>query len=306
MGKEHEDRTKVRILRVMMALLDRPFGYTKRDLSEMTGYSPDTIKHDFDCFRNVGLVLKRDDKHRYAFQESQPYKQLKNLLHFSEDDQYLLEQAIDQVSAHSKQGKRLKKKLHSLYDYHLLGHSYLRKPYLSKVDLLLQAKEEQKQAKLIDYPSSHSNSTQNRQVEPFHVSPPDDMLHAFDVEKKKLRHFRISRIKRVKLLDTSWEYPGHHRIIYTDPFRIVSEGLVTIHLRLSVGARNELIERFPNTLRHIEPAAEEDMFDFQCEVNNKFFGIANFILGSYVQGVEVLSPDSLKEHLRGLLRKMEF
>jgi predicted DNA-binding transcriptional regulator YafY len=36
-------------------------------------------------------------------------------------------------------------------------------------------------------------------VEPFQVSVKEDILHAFEVEKKAIRHFRISRIERVEL-----------------------------------------------------------------------------------------------------------
>jgi len=303
---EHEYGARARMLRIMMAILERPNAYTKKDLAQRYGFSVDTIKGDFECFENAGLLLEHDSKYRYAFQVTQPYKQLKHLLHFTEEDQYILENAIDNIEPHSPQAKKLKDKLSALYDYHLLGHAYLRKPYLDKVDNLLQAQGEKLQVILVDYPSSNSNQTKDRQVEPFHTSPPDDILHAFDISRKKVRHFRISRIKRVKLLNTPWAYEGHHVIMYTDPFRISSNEQVPVHLKLSVGARNELIERFPMAKRHIEEAAEEDRYDFQCEVNAQFLGITNFILGSYLQGVEVISPDSLKEHLREVMKRMEF
>ncbi len=304
--KEHEYGARARMLRVMLAILERPYAYTKKDLANRYGFSADTIKTDFECFENAGLLLNHDKKFRYAFQVTQPYKQLKYLLHFTEEDQYILEKAIDSIAPHSPRAEKLKEKLSAIYDYHLLGHAYLRKPYLDKVDSLLQAQREQLQVILVDYPSSNSNQTRDRRVEPFHTSPPDDIIHAFDVDKKKVRHFRISRIKRVRILNGSWEYEGYHVIMYTDPFRISSHEQVPVHLKLSVGARNELVERFPMAKRHIEEAAEEDMYDFQCEVNAQFIGITNFILGSYFQGVEVISPDSLKEHLKELMKQMEF
>ena len=306
MGKEHEYGARSRLLRVMLAILDRPFGYTRRELASRYGCSTDTIKGDFECFENAGMLLEYDNKFRYAFQRTHSYKQLKELLHFTEEDQWILEKAIDHIAQDSPVAQKLKEKLGAIYDYHLLGHAYLRKPYLDKFDTLLQASKEKCQVILVDYPSSHSNTTQNRKVEPFHISPAEDILHAFDADKRQLRHFRISRIKRIKMLEKSWEYESHHQILYTDPFRIVSNKILPVHLRISVGARNELVERFPMTKGYIEPAAEEDMFDFQCEVNDQFYGIANFILGSHSQGVEVVSPDRLKEHLRGLVGAMGF
>ena len=214
-------------------------------------------------------------------------------------------EAIDQIAAHTRRGERLKKKLASLYDYHRLGHAYLRKPYLSKVDILLQAKNEKRNVILQDYKSSNSNVISDRMVEPFHPSPPDDVLHAYDLEKKALRHYRISRITRVKLLDEIWQHEGQHQVLLTDPFRIVDSRQEMIHLRLKVGAYNELIERFPLAKAYLTEA-EEDIYDFQCMVNHRFIGLTNFILGYYHQLVEVLEPESLLVHLQEEVKKMKF
>lgn len=298
--------TKMRLLRVLLAIVEHPGYYTKARLSDLLDTSKDTIGNYFDDFRNAGLLLEYDSKYRYSFIENKPYKQFKDLLLFSEEDQLILMEAIDQVNPHSKRGQKLKKKLTSLYDYHRLGHSYLRKPYLDKVDNLLDAKDNKKQVVLVDYRSSNSNNISNRLVEPFHVSPAEDTLQAFDVNKKALRHYRMSRIKRVKLTEENWAFEGHHNIIRTDPFRIVDDHQVAVHLRIRIGAYNELIERFPATKRYMEETEEEEIYDFQCDVNHQFLGLSNFILGFYHQLVEVVHPESLKEHLRREIERMEF
>jgi predicted DNA-binding transcriptional regulator YafY len=69
-------------------------------------------------------------------------------------------------------------------------------------------------------------------VEPFQVSVKEDILHAFEVEKKAIRHFRISRIERVELLDADWQYETQHYVTATDPFRIVNDDKVRVHIRL--------------------------------------------------------------------------
>lgn len=289
--------TKVRLLRIMRALIDHPFGYTKRQLALRYDVHPDTIKNDIEAIRNAGFEIIPDDQYRYAFRMDRTYHELKDILFFSEQDQALLMKAIDQVDPHGKRGQRLKRKLDSFYDYHKLGLLTLRRPYLNKIDSLEKAKKEKRVVILENYHSSNSGRISHRRVEPFHPSPPDDTLQAYDLDQQQLRHFRISRIERVHLSEDHWQYQGHHRVLSTDPFRIVDNQQVQVHLRFRVGAYNELIERFPPTRSYIQPDAERDVYDFQAKVNHRFLGLSNFILGFHHQVIEILEPDSLIEHL---------
>ena len=91
------------------------------------------------------------------------------------------------------------------------------------------------------------------------------MVHVIDIHNQKLRHFRISRIKRVKLTNAIWEYEKLHVIRRTDPFRIVDENQKLVRLRMNVGAKNELLERFPLTRNYIEEAAEENTHYFHLQ-----------------------------------------
>ena len=293
-------------MRVLLAILEYPNGYTKQQLADRYGVSTDTITGDFRAIETAGFVLEKDERHRYAFKTDKPLRQLKDLLHFSAEDQVSLHQAIDNLPVSSERARQLKAKLSSLYDFRRLGHAYLRKPHLTKVDLLMQAKTEKCQVYLIDYRSSNSNAISTRLVEPFHISPADDTLQAFDVDKRTLRHFRITRFTRVQLTDLPWQHEGHHNIMHIDPFRIVDNNQVTVHLRLGVGAYNELVERYPLTRSHIEETDDPNIFDFQCAVNHRFFGLSNFILGFYHQHIEVLEPEGLKAHLREELGRMRF
>ncbi len=306
MPKDRENVTRTRIVLVLRAIIEHPYFYTRLALAEKYDVHPDTITGDFKAFANAHFVLDRDKRGRYAFVLDKPHQQLKDLLHFSAEDQALLYQAIDNLPGQTERQQKLKAKLGSLYDYSRLGHAYLRKPYLAKVDALEQARREKKQVILEAYRSSNSNTISDRLVEPFHVSPADDMVQTFEVDKSKVNHFRLSRFVRVKILDTPWQHEGSHNIRPTDPFRIVGSEQVMVHLRMSVGAFNELVERFPMTRNCIQEAEAAGMYDFQGEVNARFLGLSNFILGFYHQGIEVVAPDSLRDHLRAVVGKMDF
>jgi len=304
MEKRHG--TKLRLLKVMLAILEQPYRYTKKQLAAHVGVDASIIKADIETFKNAGFVPEYDTNYRYAFKEEKPLKQLKELLHFSEEDQLLLEYAIDYVGKdQTKRAEQLKKKLSSLYDYRRLGHAYLQKPYMAMVDNLEAARKEKKMVWLKAYHSSNSNQVKDRLVEPFQCNTSEDILHAFDVEKKELRHFRISRIERVELLEEAWLHEGKHNVIATDPFRIADNQQVQVCMRMRVGAYNELIERFPLTKAHISLDAEKDVYYLQCKVNSKFYGLTNFILGHHHQLVEIEQPELLLEHLRKEVKKMQ-
>ncbi len=290
MAKDNEYGTKVRLLRVMRVLIEQPYRYTKKELAAKYNAHPDTIKNDFDLFSELGLELDWDSKRRYGFKVNQPLKKMQELLYFSEEERALLYEAIHNLRTTPERQQQLIRKLHALYDYSRLGFSFLRKPHLNKVELLEQAKAEKRQALLEDYRSSNSNTVADRIVEPYHISPAEDTLQSFDVEKRIPRHFRISRIARVRLLDQTWQFEGHHNIQRTDVFRIVNNNQINVHLRLSVGAYNELVERYPLTRSYIQETADPNYFDFQCNVNAEFYGLSNFILGFYHLHIEVLAP----------------
>lgn len=306
MPKDTEYGTKIRLLRIMRAIVERPYGYTKQHFAKEYGVHEDTVKGDFEAFVNAGFEMDRDGKGRYAFKVDKPLKKMRELLYFSEEERVLLHDAVHNLRTTPEKQEQLIQKLHSLYDYSRLGFAYLRKPHLAKVDLLEHAKAEKKQVVLEGYRSSNSNTVADRVVEPYHISPVDDTLQSFDAEKRIPRHFRISRIARVRLLERPWQFEGHHNIQRTDPFRIVNNDQVNVHLRLSVGAYNELIERYPTTKSYIEETADPNYFDFQSMVNQNFYGLTNFILGFYHLDIQVITPDSLREHLRREVAAMKF
>lgn len=84
MPKDSEYGTRTRLTRLLRAVLEYPFGYTKQMLADKYGVSRDTISGDFRALESAGFVLDKDDRHRYAFKVDKPLRQLKDLLHFSE------------------------------------------------------------------------------------------------------------------------------------------------------------------------------------------------------------------------------
>jgi predicted DNA-binding transcriptional regulator YafY len=305
---QFKDNTpKNRLLDILKALIEMPYYYKKKDFVERYDVDEKTIRIDFDELRDAGFEVKNDKHYRYGIESDKPYEHLKELLFFSQNDQDFMLQAISKMDKSDKRQERVRKKLESIYDLSRLGSNLVSKQFLTKINLLEHAKQQQKVVKLIDYYSTNSGSIETKTVEPFHISPKEDMLHAFDLISKEIRHYRISRITRVEELEAVWTYSGHHHIQATDPFRIVNDKQVRVHLRLSVGGYNELIERFPLTSPYLKPSADEkNEFELDCNVNQAFYGIANFILSSLPFVKEIVEPDALREHINEIKNKINF
>jgi transcriptional antiterminator len=67
-NREHEYSTKTRILRVLRAVTENKFRYTKKQLADTYGVSENSIKDDFRQIRNAGFNLKIDNKYRYGIE----------------------------------------------------------------------------------------------------------------------------------------------------------------------------------------------------------------------------------------------
>ena len=304
MNLPHDLGTRLRILKMLVALLDRPHGLTKRQLAGQFDVSEDTIKRDVIAIRNAGFILEQDDRYRYHFRINQPYRQLRDLLHFGPEDQELLYAAIDQIDRNGNRAERLKKKLASLYDYRKLGHAYLRAPYLTKVDALKQAIADERVVVLRDYRSSNSDRVKDRSVEPFHLEPSEDLLHAYELDRNAIRHFKMTRFARVETTDRAWANAGNHHVHTSDVFRVVDNRTVPVYLRLKVGGYNALVEQFPLSKAYLTPSGDTaDEYVFETRVNHRFIGLTNFVMGNYHQVIEVVEPQELVEHLRAAGKK---
>jgi predicted DNA-binding transcriptional regulator YafY len=298
---------KNRLLGILKALLEMPYYYKKQDFVKKYEVDEKTIWKDFEELRDAGFEVEYDKHYRYGIESDKPYEHLKELLYFSQNDQDFMLQAMTKMDKSDKRYERVRKKLESIYDLSRLGNNLISKQFLTKINLLEQAKKEKKVVQLIDYYSTNSGTIETKMVEPFHISPKEDMLHAFDIMSKEIRHYRMSRITRVETLQDDWKFSGHHHVQATDPFRIVNDKQVRVHVRMKVGGYNELIERFPLTFNYVKPAADEkNVFELDCNVNQGFYGITNFILGSATFIIDIVEPDSLREHIMREKNKINF
>jgi predicted DNA-binding transcriptional regulator YafY len=300
--KEYTGRT--RSLRILRAIIESPFFYTREELARHYNVSKDAIKEDFEAFANAGFELARDQRHRYALALDRRFDNLKSLMVFSSKEEEWIMNGLKKLGVTDNDLEKLERKLNRIYDASKLPNTF-DKNFLGKVDRLEGAIKNKKVVIFKDYRSSNSNTIKDRIVEVFHISAEDDTIHAYDCDEKEVKHYLISRVTKLEVTDKHWTHEGSHVIYKTDPFRIHNNSQVSIHLRMTIGGYNALIERYPVTRNYTHPSPDGgNFYDLECKVNNKYYGLTNFILGYYSQIVAIFEPDDLIEHIRTEANKL--
>ena len=299
-------KARKRLLQLVVRLLGNPYTYTKSQLEayfEVT--SKNGLDDDFKILRDLELLHHRRQGNRYVYAilPDASFPELKQLQPLSAADKARLDAALKYLPEREQQ--LLRAKLDRLYDFSKLGLQALRKPHLEKIDRLEQAKRLQCVAILHNYHSSNSNTVVDRRVEPYYVDVNLDTLQSYEVNStdRTHKHFRISRIDRVTVTDEPWQFQSEHYVQQTDPFRIVNDEQVSVHLTLSTRARNEIREKFPMSQQFIVISADGEAYDFQCMVNVDFFGLLPFVLANHDQ-VIVHEPEELRDRVREAASKI--
>lgn len=293
--KERDLRTK-RVIRIMLLLLGQPGRYTRKGITEKFNIARSTFVKDIDLLKSINIdVNYNEHNHTYSILPDGSFDELRYLIPLTKKDQLMITNAISH-HFNSREANQLKSKFNSLYDFQRLGLRALRKPELEKLDRLRAAQNEKKRVTLEAY-RSNSNETRDREVEPFYIDTTNGMLQAYDINGQDSRHFKLSRIKRVTLTDQEWGYETKHYRKMTDVFRIADNDLIMVHLELDTYAYNALIDSYPQAKAKTEHGNQKNTYNFQSEVNVKFMGLTNFILGNRGH-VKILGPQKLKEHIK--------
>ena len=280
-------------VRLLLRLLAAPRRLQRKDLAELLDVPKlDTVTGYMNNLRAAGIVIDRDQHHRYYVVPRRGFRELDYLAPLSEEDKTRLKGLLNQLP--TAEATQLYNKLESLYDYQQLGLEALREPELEKINDIERACREKKRILLVGYRSRSGNDVRDRKVEAFAVEPERGMIRAYDVasEKRRTSFFMLARMDRVAILDEPWMCEQEHYYRQADAFNIVMDKTELVHLTLKVSAYNDLTERHPQARQFIRPGKAADTYDFQGRVNAKYIGLLPFLLAN-ARHVEVHGPASL-------------
>lgn len=288
------DQPKLDRLLRLMKMLTGNRSYSVQQLADRFDTTQRTIYRYIDTFRDAGFVIKKQDK-IYRIDKSSPYfNDISSLIHFTEEEAYILKSAIESIDENNLMKQNLKKKLYTVYDYKILAETVVKGKDSLNINRIIQAIEEKKQILLRNYSSANSHEVSDRLVEPFRFTTNYIQLWAFEPESGRNKLFKISRIADVEIQAENWKNEAVHAEGQMDIFRISSEQQIPVRLLLGLRAANLLKEEYPLAEKNMSPQADNHWL-LETTVCG-FEGIGRFIVGM-LDEIEILEPEMLKDFI---------
>lgn len=294
------DQPKIeRILR-LMKMLTANTSYTVDDMAERLDMSRRTIYRYIDTFREAGFVIKKSGNYIRLDKESPHFKDISQLVHFTEEEAVILKRAIESIDDTNLLKQNLKRKLYSVYDNKILADTIVRGNNAATVHALINAIEEHRQVILHAYRSSHGGAVRNRLVEPFAFTTNYVQVWCFDTDSKSCKLFKLARIDSVEITDTEWQYEEHHKKSFIDIFRMNGSERHRVRLSLGILSRNLLLEEYPLAEQQLSPD-NEGRWILNTEVAN-YAGVARFVVG-LMDDIRIIDTPELEQYLAQYVAK---
>ncbi len=294
------DQPKIERMLRLMKMLTANTTYSVDDLAERLDMSRRTIYRYIDTFREAGFVIKKNDKYIRLDKESQHFKDISQLVHFTEEEAIILKRAIENIDDTNLLKQNLKRKLYSVYDNKILADTIVKGSNSSNVHALIEAIEDERQVVLRDYSSAHGSAVRDRRVEPFAFTTNYVQVWCYDTESNSCKLFKTSRIKSVEILDIQWQHKTEHSQGFIDVFRMTGQSRHRVQLRLGLRAHNLLVEEYPLAEKYISKTDDEHWI-LDTEVAN-YAGIARFVIG-LKEDIEIIDTPELDSYIADYVAK---
>lgn len=280
----------------LMVLLTQNREYSIDELCSRLDMSRRTVYRYLELFKDIGFDVVKQGQ-IYRLDKSSPFfREITQLVHFTEDEALTLRHVLDSLSDTSVQARRLRQKLERIYDFGILNQIASDKSQAENLQALYEAIKQHRQVVLEQYSSASSNRTDDRLVEPYLFLNNNNEVRCYEVKSRQNKTFKVARIGHVQLLDLLWDHEACHTRLYTDLFHFSGEQLFPIKLRLGRLAYNLLKEEYPTSERFLKPDADDAHWIFETQVCS-YLGIGRFVLGLF-EDIEILESDAFRAYLQ--------
>jgi predicted DNA-binding transcriptional regulator YafY len=296
------DQPKLERLLRLMKMLTANNSLTVDEIADKLNISSRSVYRYIDTFRDAGFVIKKTNNCPKLDKSSPYFKDISELIHFTEEEAFILKSAIESIDENNLLKQNLKKKLYTVYDYNILAETIVSGKNGRNVGQLVQAIENKKRVVLKNYSSAHGNDIRDREVEAYAFTTNYVQVWCYCPEENKNKLFKISRIGSVEILPEAWQHEANHQSGYIDVFRMNSNETKTVKLKLGLRAANLLAEEFPLASKYLTKLSDNEWI-FESEVCS-YDGVGRFVMG-LLDDIEIIETPELQKHIADHLKSIQ-
>ena len=296
------DQPKLERLLRLMKMLTANNSLTVDEIADKLSISSRSVYRYIDTFRDAGFVIKKTNNCPKLDKSSPYFKDISELIHFTEEEAFILKSAIENIDENNLLKQNLKKKLYTVYDYNILAETIVSGKNGRNVGQLVQAIENKKRVVLKNYSSAHGNDIRDREVEAYAFTTNYVQVWCYCPEENKNKLFKISRIGSVEILPEAWQHEANHKSGYIDVFRMNSNETKPVKLKLGLRAASLLTEEFPLASKYLNKLSDNEWI-FESEVCS-YDGVGRFVMG-LLDDIEIIETPELQKHIADHLKNIQ-
>ena len=296
------DQPKLERLLRLMKMLTANNSLNVDEIADKLGISSRSVYRYIDTFRDAGFVIKKTNNCPKLDKSSPYFKDISELIHFTEEEAFILKSAIENIDENNLLKQNLKKKLYTVYNFNILAETIVSGKNGRNVGQLVQAIENKKRVVLKNYSSAHGNDIRDREVEAYAFTTNYVQVWCYCPEENKNKLFKKSRIGSVEILPEAWQYEANHQSGYIDVFRMNSNETKLVKLKLGLRAANLLTEEFPLASKYLNKLSDNEWI-FESEVCS-YDGVGRFVMG-LLEDIEIIETPELQKHISSHLKNIQ-
>ena len=156
---------------------------------------------------------------------------------------------------------------------------------------------------------SSQSGIRDRKVEIFQLLPERNAVIGFEVVKKQILEFKITRFKEVEISGEKWKNESKHKKLSVDVFDMLENPnvkAVKVVLKLRRLAYNLLMEEYGNAEKDVRMNMDKDALDYPYILEthvNKMEGISRFYLG-LAKEIQIVEGEELKNYVRDYVKSV--
>ena len=294
------EQPKIERLLRLMKMMSGNINFTVDELAERLGISYRSIYRYIDTFKESGFVVEKLHSNVYKLGKMpKSYVDLKRLIYFSEEEAYIINSLINSLDNTNALKTNLLKKLSAVYNSTSIANYTCNKESALSIESLGEAIKDRKKVILKNYESGNSHKVSDRLVEPFEFTTNMIDVWCYDLEKKEIKVFKISRIGEVRVLEEEWSEEEAHRKSITDCFRMSGFEQTPVKLEMGIMAKNLLLEEYPLAEKDLKK--EGDRWILETMVSD-MAGVGRFVIG-LAHDIKVIDSPELVEYIRLFVTK---